>query len=100
MSTASQRSFGGVAVVRGNRMRRSISDEFLTSPAYSTTIDLSSRLSFVEVGAATTRMIFPFRTTVAHCFTGSVLASVATMVVMLGAAGVCAYVGAEVGSIE
>lgn len=70
----------------------------MTCPGCSPTMDLSNTFSFFEVGATTTKMVSPFRSTVVDCCTGSVLAADVTMVTLLRCAGVCEYVGAGVGA--
>lgn len=56
---------------------------------------LSTAFSFLEVSIPTTGMVLPFRRMVVYCCTGSVQASEAVMVAMLGFDG---YVEAGVGA--
>lgn len=92
------RSFGPALVLRGNKIRRSVSDGPLADSRCSAAIDLSNALAFFAVGAYVTGMVFPFQKTVVDFCTGSVLTLKATMVVMLGRAGECKFVGAGRGA--
>lgn len=77
-----------------------ITDELLTIPSSSATIDISIAMPFLEVGADSTGMLFRFRRTVVYCCTGSVLALLGRVAAMLGSAGLCSYVQATVGAME
>lgn len=61
-------------------------------------IDLFNTLSFFEVGAPPTGMVYPFRKTVFYCCTRSMLAQDAATVAMSGRAGESEYVVAGVGA--
>lgn len=77
---------------------RSVSESHLAGPWYSAPINFSNTLSFFEVGAAAIGMVFTFRKTLVHSYTGSVLGLDAAIVAMLGHASGCEYVGGKVGS--
>lgn len=101
MSSSSLRSFGGVPVLQGNMIRHSISDGLLADPLISAALYVFCALPLLEVGASATGIIFSFRRTVIHWCAGSVLAQVATIVLMLESPCVCVCgktrIGAGVG---
>lgn len=69
----------------------------MTGPGCSAVIDLFNVFSFFEIGATTTGIILPIRSTVVHCCSKSVIAPDVATVVMLVRASRYEYVGAQVG---
>lgn len=98
MSRVSVRSLVGTLVLWIKSIGPSLSENSLTGPAYSAAIDLSTMFPFFEIGAAATRIVFLFQSTVVHCYTRCVLNQDAVMALMLERRGGCEYLIVEEGA--
>lgn len=97
MSNTPLWSFCHAPALRGNMSLHSDSVGSFADLWCSAAIDLSKAPPLAPVDVTDTGMVFPFRYTVVHCCTGSLLALYSATAVMLGCAGGEGYVVAGVG---